>query len=368
MKYIIFGAGLSGCSIARLLKDAGKEVVIYEKSNKIGGACRDEIIDGKLVHIYGPHSFHTSNDEAWAFANKYDEFISFDPHTLVENKDLTYEFPINETATKTICEYLKIDPTPIIEKLHTMPEIITLSEYKQVNEQLGKWVWDNNFANYTSKMWNIPIDKIDMNVVNRIKLLTTPKHAYFPFDKYTAYPKNGYSFWLENMVSGIEIAFNTDIKKDDVLDASFDDIVIYTASVDELFNYEFGKLNYRSLTFTQKREAWNYEDCTVVNKPDDPIYTRKSNFNPLYNEKTEQEIVVYEQPCDYDGNNMRLYPISSDPKNQEIYNAYLEKLKQYPNIVLAGRAGSYKYFDMDKIIIQSLEIVKKLLSNDNKAE
>jgi UDP-galactopyranose mutase len=138
MKAKIIGAGLSGLTVARILKDNGFDVEIFEKKNEIGGICLDQIINGKLVHTYGPHIFHTSNEEVWNFVNKYEKFKPIEFYIKVCVDNIEYEFPINSTSIQVICKHLNIDVSPVLEKLSTLPRIITLNQLIEINKTLGE--------------------------------------------------------------------------------------------------------------------------------------------------------------------------------------------------------------------------------------
>ncbi|MDR2567930.1 MAG: NAD(P)-binding protein [Mycoplasmataceae bacterium] len=364
MKVKIVGAGLSGLTVARLLKDKGFDVEIYEKKDVIGGGCLDQVIDGKVVHTYGPHFFHTSNEEVWNFVNKYEKMKPIECYIKVSVDGIEYEFPINSTSIKTICKHLNIDASPILEKLTTLPRIITLQQLIELDKTLGEWIWNNNFVNYSQKMWDLPVDKIDTSIINRIKLLSTDEKNYFPWEKYVSVPEKSYEDLFKNMSKDIKINFNSDITEQ-VLSLSEDNVVVYTGSVDAILDYKYGKLPYRSMKFETKEETWEYETA-VVNLPAHPTITRKNNFNIYYNKvnPTEKEFVVYEQPCHYDGTNLPLYPLSA---SEALYNKYATEIKEKcPNIYFAGRIGTYKYLDMDKIITQAFQVVQEISSKYQK--
>ena len=69
MKYdfLIVGAGLFGSTFARLATDKGYKCFIIDKRSHIAGNCYTENVDNINVHKYGPHIFHTNNDDIWKF-------------------------------------------------------------------------------------------------------------------------------------------------------------------------------------------------------------------------------------------------------------------------------------------------------------
>ena len=52
----------------------------------------------------------------------------------------------------------------------------------------------------------------------------------------------------------------------------------------------------------------------------------------------------------------------NDEKNTKLYAQYKELADQDNKVIFGGRLGQYKYFDMDKVIIEALKISKEELN------
>ena len=95
----------------------------------------------------------------------------------------------------------------------------------------------------------------------------------------------------------------------------------------------------------------------------DVKFTRKIDqkyLTPDYQEE-DKKIVTYEFPKQFEkGKTEAYYPINNE-KNNELYDRYCSLIKKtYPNIILAGRLGLYKYLDMDDSIDEAFKLFKSV--------
>ncbi len=373
MKHIIIGAGLAGCTIARILGDQGKEVFLYEAKNNIGGNLYDYYNEqGILVHQYGPHIFHTSYDDVWSFVNRFASFNNYINRVQVKVGDKVVKMPINLDSL----EALFPEQAPIlideINQKFKDKAAVTISELLNGLEDVNnkkciQYVYDNVYANYTAKMWGTKIDEIDPNIISRVKINLNREWNYFPYDKYQGLPIDGYTKMLEQMINlpNIHVILNEDglkhlcLKDHQVLFDNEPVHLIYTGPIDALFHFQFGELQYRSLDIQfETIPTASYQDVAVVNYPADPTMTRISEYKKM----TLQEGINYttisrEYPGQYDKTSKRFnvpyYPIS-DETNATLVAKYLKEANNYPHLTLIGRLSQYKYFDMDDIIYECL--------------
>jgi UDP-galactopyranose mutase len=193
-------------------------------------------------------------------------------------------------------------------------------------------------------------------VTSRVPTRTNRDNRYFT-DTYQAMPLNGFTAMFEKMLAhpNIKIMLNTDYKE--IIDVIPFKEMIFTGPVDEYFDYQFGKLPYRSLDF--KHETLNTETflpTAVVNYPNEHAYTRITEFKYLTGQKHSKTSVVYEYP-QADGD--PYYPVPR-PENAELYNKYKKLADQTPNVHFVGRLATYKYYNMDQVVAQALTLYKKL--------
>ncbi|HDZ5057818.1 TPA: NAD(P)-binding protein [Campylobacter jejuni] len=392
-KVLVVGAGLSGCSIARLLVDTGKyEVCIIEKSESIGGNCKDALDEnGNLVSKYGPHIFHTNNEEVLRFFYRFSNGLTNDffhkvRAFLIENGCLEYiTMPINLDSLKNLLRFKKV-PNSIIYDIenYLKSHYIGRTNFQSLKDcpdnvnLLYEILLECIYEPYTLKQWGVvSLQELDNDIFNRVPIYLDKVDGYFR-DNYQLYPDLGYSTLIKSIVKDIPIMFNMDFN---TYIKAFEeykqfDKIIYTGSIDELFNYTYGKLPYRSVAFRyvydEKCNSYYYaNDSFVTNFPGKHFkYTRIANYkflNKYLGYKDEEECnkapIVIEYPIEASLNN-RSYPIRNT-ESLNLYNKYVSlSEKEFPNMKFLGRLGSFRYLDMDKAIEQSFELYKQILTED----
>src|SRR5690242_3651932 len=81
--YVVVGAGLTGAVIARGLADAGRDVIVVDRRNHMGGNVHDYThASGIRIHSYGPHYFRTSSDRVWDYATRFSKFDEYEAAIL----------------------------------------------------------------------------------------------------------------------------------------------------------------------------------------------------------------------------------------------------------------------------------------------
>jgi UDP-galactopyranose mutase len=340
MRIAIIGAGLSGCTMARLLHERGREVVIFEKEPRPGGLCSSGVHEGRIYQLFGPHNLHTHNEEVIAFLCKFSKFNHYLHRvgTFVDGKTLSY--PI---SLKTIGK-LK-EKERILKEIASLPKEIDMSNFETcVVSMLGKTLYKKFIENYTLKFWGIQPKKMSAEwAPKRIEIREDDSLSYFK-NEWQGLPEKGYTPMFEKMLEGIQVRYNARIEDYRVLKY---DLVISTVPIDELFNFCHGRLSYRGLEFEVHFGESKWEDARYgcINFPDsDVAYTRKCNYSLCYrNGPVRSYIVGY----DFPGNNSRMYPIYT-PENERIFNKYLKRLVRVKNLISIGRLGLFRYYDMDE--------------------
>lgn len=373
--YIVVGAGPAGCSIARLLTDRGKKVAIVESSSDVGGTARTEFKNGIHIHVYGPHIFHTSNKEVWNFINKFTNMMPFINSPIANYHGKLYNLPFNLNTFYRISDGEVKSPFAVkswidrqIESYKYDHPDFERDNPKNLEEKaismVGSTVFNCLVKDYTEKQWGKKCSELPMSTINRLPVRLTFDNNYFN-DNFQGIPEFGYTDLFEKMVSDIDKEFNVYADKellDDILRTNKDVKIIYTGAVDKLYNYKFGLMPFRSLRFEHYLIDYtdNYQGVAVMNftSHDEP-YTRITEHRHFDKNCTSDKTwISYEFPDNNTtGDSIPYYPIDN-----ELYNNYLEKLDNEYNgrIILAGRAGLWKYLDMDKIIEESFKLVENL--------
>lgn len=354
-KYLIVGCGFYGAVFARFLAENGKKVFIIDKRNHIGGNCYSEKINKVNVHRYGPHAFHTNSGKVWEFVNRFSDFNDFKLKVKVNYKNNFYSFPINLFTLNQIYGVCNCDEAKkILSKVRVRNRADNFKNY--VLRNLGRELYEIFYEGYTQKQWNTDPEFLPSLIAKRIPIRFDFNDYYFT-DKYQGIPVSGYTNLFENILDhhNISISLNTNFFENK---QEFEDnfgTIIYSGKVDELFDYKFGELKYRSLKFDILKSKITYQGTSIINYTSQQIpYTRSVEYK--YFDQLEQKngVVVFEYPDDYDKNKIPFYPIQNK-ENTKIYQKYQNLVSETKKYVVGGRLGRYTYLNMDQVIAMALK-------------
>jgi len=376
--YIIVGSGFSGSVMAeRIAKVLNKKVLIIEKRNHIGGNCYDyKDVNNITVHKYGPHLFHTDYKEVFDYLSNFTDWQPYHHRVLafIDGKKVPIPFNLNtlfEVFPKSLAEKLE---RKLIDKYSynlKVPILELLKEEDQDLKFLSNYVYDKVFKNYTAKQWGLKPENIDPQVTARVPICITKDNRYFT-DKYQAIPNEGYKKIFERMLNypNIKIMLNTDFKEVIDIDYAnkkiyfmgqeFKGKLIFTGMIDEIFDFKYGYLPYRSLELRfETIEKEFYQEVAVVNYPNDYDFTRITEFKHIHPIKINKTTILKEYPKSYQPNiDIPYYPVFTK-ENQELYNKYREEAEKFDNLILLGRLAEYRYYDMDDAIKRALEVFEE---------
>ena len=373
---IIIGAGFAGATVANVLANKGKNVLIIDKRDHIGGNAYDYMEEDILIHKYGPHIFHTNSKEVFDYLSNFTEWYKYEHKVLghVDNKLVPIPFNFKsieeclpEKAEKLI-ELLKKDygdgkKVPIMDLL--------MNENRDIR-YLANYIYEHVFKYYTMKQWDMKVEELDSAVSARVPVNTSYDDRYFN-DTYQYMPKEGYTKLIAKMLDNehIEVLLSTNVT--DILKLEdgtvyyngevFEGDVYYTGAIDELFEYNHGELPYRSLDLILERLNKTFQDAATENYPENDVkFTRITEYKHFM--EVEPKGVTYihtEYPFPYKRNgevgNVPYYPIIKD-ENQALYETYVKEASKYPKLHLIGRLAEYKYYNMDAIVLKALEMCK----------
>jgi UDP-galactopyranose mutase len=357
--YLIVGAGFAGSVLAeRLATRSNKKVLIIDKRAHIGGNAFDHYNeDGILVHKYGPHIFHTNSKDVFDYLSQFTEWRSYEHRVLASVDGQLVPMPINlDTINKMYgLSLTSFELEAWFESVAEKVPVIKTSEDVVVSK-IGRELYEKFFRNYTRKQWAMDPSELDKSVTSRVPTRTNRDNRYFT-DTYQAMPLHGYTRMFENMLAhpNIKVMLNTDYRE--IANMIPFKEMIFTGPVDEYFDFKFGKLPYRSLAF--KHETLNMETflpTAVVNYPNEHAYTRITEFKYLTGQQHPKTSVVYEFP---QAEGDPYYPVPR-PENAELYAKYKKLADQTPHVYFVGRLATYKYYNMDQVVAQSLTLYKKI--------
>ena len=350
--YLIVGAGLYGSIFAYEMNKKGKKCLVIDKRNHVGGNIYSEKIEGINVHKYGAHIFHTSNREVWEYINQFCEFNNYINSPIANYKGEIYNLPFNMNTFNKL--WGVITPSEAKRKIKEQKKEFGITEPKNLEEQaislIGKDIYEKLIKGYTEKQWGRKATELPAFIIKRLPVRFTYDNNYFN-DRYQGIPIGGYSKIIEKMLEGIDIKLNTNFFDNRKYFENIAEKIIFTGMIDEFYNYKFGKLEYRSLRFeTEILNEENYQGNAVVNYTEREIpYTRIIEHKHFEFGKQEKTVITKEYPSELKEGDEPYYPIN-DEKNNELYKKYKELATKEENIIFGGRLGSYKYYDMDKVI------------------
>lgn len=354
--YLIVGAGLFGAVFVHQAQAHGRTCLVLERRNHIAGNCYTENIEGIDVHRYGAHIFHTSDKTVWKYVNQFAEFNNFINSPVANFKGKLYNLPFNMNT------FYAMWGTKTPAEAHAMIErqrhAAGIKEPSNLEEQaislVGRDIYETLIRGYTEKQWGRPCTELPASIIKRLPVRLVFDNNYFN-DRYQGIPVNGYTAMIEAMIGKAEVMLSTDFLSNREYWTGLADKVIYTGAIDEFFGFKFGALNYRSVRFEHEvLNEINYQGVAVVNYTERDIpYTRiieHKHFNPV---EVNRTVVSREYPSEWVVGEEPYYPVN-DEKNMELYGKYCELAAQTPKVIFGGRLGSYRYYDMDKVIAVAL--------------
>jgi UDP-galactopyranose mutase len=357
--YLVVGAGFAGAVLAeRLASQANKKVLIIDKRNHIGGNTYDFFNEhGLLVHKYGPHIFHTNSKEIYEYLGKFTPWRPYEHRVLASVDGMLVPIPINLNTINTLygLNLCSDEVDKFLQSKAEKKERIITSEDVVVNK-VGRDLYEKFFKGYTKKQWDLDPSELDASVTSRIPTRNNRDDRYFT-DTFQGMPLYGYTKMFENMLShpNIKVMLNTDYKE--IEDEIPFKEMIYTGPIDYYFDYCYGKLPYRSIEFKfETLETETFQPTGTVNYPNEHPYTRSTEFKYLTGQKHPKTTVVYEYPK---AEGDPYYPVPR-PENAELYKKYQMLAAETKRVHFTGRLATYKYYNMDQVVAQSLTLFKKI--------
>ena len=358
--YLIVGTGLFGSVFACEMMKQGKTCLMVEKRSHIGGNIYSETRDGINIHLYGAHIFHTSNERVWKYINQYTTFNNYINSPIANYKGELYNLPFNMNTFYAMWKAKTPDEVKTIineQKSEIIGEPTNLEE--QAISLVGRDIFEKLIKGYTEKQWGKNCSELPSSIIKRIPVRYTYDNNYFNH-RYQGIPEGGYLPIIEKLTEGADILVNVDYNKDRDKFNSMADKVLYTGTIDSLFDYSEGKLEYRSEKFDHvKYEVENKQGVAVINYTEREIpYTRSIEHKHFEKQVSDVTWVSYEYPCDYNETGEPYYPLRNDD-NLSLYQKYFEKTKNTDTLLIGGRLAEYCYYDMDTTIESALNLSEK---------
>lgn len=383
--YIIVGAGITGITAAEQLANVyDKKVLLIDKNDHIGGNCYDYYDEsGILVHKYGPHIFHTNNEEVYSYLSLFTTWNVYN-HKLVCNInntvipvpfnlisiDKTMQDDNQKITTALLTEYIVNDTLPLDKlKESKNPDI----------QKLVSYVNKNIYTPYVKKIYGVDPEKIcEVDGVN-INITISYDCRYYQ-DKYQAVPSNGYTSMFENMLSNHNINILLEHDYNDIIsidlenkkvyfnDEEYTGQLIFTGMIDEFFNYCYGKLPYRSIVYMNETvDQIHFQENASIIYPNDYHFTEITEYKYITGQHARNTTIQFAFPTDYnpkyDETNIPYYPIITE-ENMELFRKYEKLTEKFPQITFMGRLCNYKHLNMDEAVQNVHDVLFRQLKHE----
>jgi UDP-galactopyranose mutase len=366
---LIVGAGIYGATAAYKAKHEGKRCLVIDVRPHLGGNIYCENIEGINVHKYGAHIFHTNNKRLWEFVNSIVEFNRYTNSPIANYKGRQYNLPFNmntfyqmwgvltpEEARQKIDEQRK-------EALEQM-KADGVTEPRNLEEQalllIGKDIYETLIKGYTEKQWGRKCTELPAFIIKRLPVRFIHDNNYFS-DRFQGIPMGGFNKLIDGLLEGIETRTNTNFFDDRQHWENIAEHILFTGKIDEFYDYKFGKLEYRTVRFeTETLNEQNHQGNAVINYTEAEVpYTRiieHKHFEPenpaWHNNAT---VISREYSTEWKDGMEPFYPVN-DEKNSELYKKYKALVDKEKNVIFGGRLAQYKYYDMDDVIAEVLNL------------
>ncbi|NLD69756.1 MAG: UDP-galactopyranose mutase [Limnobacter sp.] len=358
--YLIVGAGFAGCVLAeRLASQLDSSVLIVDRRTHVGGNAYDRHdAAGILMHPYGPHIFHTNSQKVLDYLSRFTDWRPYEHRVLADVGGRLLPFPINTTTLERLYGVrLDADAAAAFLASRATPMAEVRSSRDVVVSQVGEELYRLFFEGYTRKQWGRDAAQLDKSVASRVPARTDADDRYF-VDKFQCMPLHGYTRMFERMIDHPKIRFMPGTDYADVRRSIDHAHLIYTGPVDEFFGHCYGRLPYRSLRFehTTLDREW-LQPVAVVNYPSPDVpYTRTTEYKHLTGQSHARTSVTREYPTDAGD---PYYPVPA-PENAALYRRYEQLAERTPGVTFTGRLGTYRYYNMDQVVAQSLSVFARI--------
>lgn len=364
--YLIVGAGFFGATFARIAAESGKKILVIDKRLAVGGNAHTSVKEGIVVHTYGPHIFHTSDDKVWNFVNRFAEFNNYIHRVKARNGCNVYSMPINLMTLHQISGVCSPEEAKLYLDMVTKPyrnkPASNLEEWTLAH--VGPQIYEAVIRDYTFKQWSRHPSELPTSIIKRLPIRLTWDDNYFD-DTYQGIPIGGYTPLIENMLSdsNIEVNLGIDFFNDREKLERLSKKTIYTGPIDLFYNNMFGALAYRTLNFkTNRYDVQDYQGVAQLNwTGHDVSWTRTvehKHFDLDSSSKSNVSYVTYEYSSEWVPGSDPYYPIN-DVINNHLFNSYRQLSSKESRTIFGGRLGTYRYMDMAPTILSSIKALSE---------
>lgn len=368
--YLVVGSGLYGATFAYFARQSGKRCLVIDKRNHLGGNIYCENCEGINIHKYGAHIFHTDNSLVWQFVNRFVTFNRYTNSPIANYRGRQYNLPFNMNTFCQMWGVMTPDEAKArieeqrAEALFAMREA-GVDRPRNLEEQalslVGRDIYEILVKGYTEKQWGRKCSDLPAFIIKRLPVRFVHDNNYFN-DQFQGIPIGGYNKLIDGLLDGIETKTDADFFVNRSFWKSLAEKIVFTGKIDEYYDYRFGKLDYRSLTFEHKiLNTPNYQGNAVMNYTDrDVPYTRTIEHkhfemfgSAVYN--CPKTVVTWEYPVEWTEGKEPYYTVN-DERNTNLYSQYQQLAQQEKDVLFGGRLAEYRYYDMAPIVEKVMKL------------
>ena len=367
MKLLMVGAGLSGAVIGRHLAEAGHDITVVDARDHIGGNCHTvrDADTGVMVHVYGPHIFHTDDAEVWDYVNAFQTFMPYKNRVKTTSRGQVFSLPVN---LHTINQFFgrTMRPDEARDFITEEQADTSIADPQTFEEQamrfVGRDLYEAFFKGYTMKQWGCHPSELPASILKRLPVRFNYDDNYF-FHKFQGMPENGYTDMIEKILDHdrITVHLNTVFDRSQAEDY---DHVFYSGPLDGWFDFELGRLGYRTLDFERFTYDGDYQGCAVMNYGEvDVPYTRITEHKHFAPWESHAGSVCYREFSRECGpEDIPYYPIRQVAE-KALLGDYVARAEETTGVTFVGRLGTYRYLDMDVTIREALDTARGFLAD-----
>lgn len=358
--YLIIGSGLFGATFAHQATLKGKKCLVIDKRSHVGGNLYCDKVGDIFIHSYGPHIFHTNDEAIWKYVNGLTRFNPYIYQPMSSYKEQLYNLPFNMNTFYRLWKTQNPDEVQQIIKSQSAEIKTVFNLEDKCISLIGRQLYEMLVKGYTEKQWGRSCRSLPAFIISRLPVRLTFDNNYFD-DTYQGIPAGSYNDLIAAMLSGSIVKTNTDYFADRDHFHRVAKKIVYTGPIDQLFDYRFGYLEYRSLSFTTKQiEMDNFQGAAVINYADAEIpYTRSIEHKHFNKTICPYTVISYEYPEQWHPGKEPFYPINDNDNNAR-YKKYRDYAAEQKKFIIGGRLGSYKYYNMDQVIGAALKTFRSI--------
>jgi UDP-galactopyranose mutase len=368
---LVVGAGFSGAVIARELALTEKfNILVVDERFHLGGNCHTERDPetGVMVHRYGPHIFNTNRLDVWQYVQQFSSFSPYINRVKAVTDRGVFSLPIN---LLTINQFFGKAFSPVEARAFISSQgDSSISTPQNFEEQalkfLGKDLYETFFKGYTLKQWGCHPQHLPASILQRLPVRFNYDDNYYNMP-YQGIPIDGYTRIVERILDLPNITVQLNARYDKSWNDAFD-YIFYTGSLDAYYDYQLGRLGYRTIHFDQQVHEGDYQGNAVINYCSSEIpYTRThehKHFTPW--EDHEKSVVLTEFSKETEPDDIPYYPKRLAPDKQ-LLSRYRHLAEEETKVSFAGRLATYRYMDMHHVIGEALDFSHQFLSTADNA-